>query len=106
MHPWEDWAETFAHYLHIRDTLQTAAAHGVLVAGPSIATADTAPLDSEPVQAPDDMRTMLRAWLPMTYSLNAISRSMGSRDLYPFVLSPEIEAKLAFIDSLVRAYDR
>jgi hypothetical protein len=106
MHPWEDWAETFAHYLHIRDTLQTAAAYGVRVSGPSTATADTAPLDSAPVQEPDDMRTMLRAWLPMTYALNAISRSMGTRDLYPFVLSPEIEAKLAFIDSLVRAHAR
>ena len=28
MHPAEDWAETFAHYLHIRDTLDTAAAFG------------------------------------------------------------------------------
>ena len=35
MHPWEDWAETFAHYLHIRDTLETAAAFGIVVAGPA-----------------------------------------------------------------------
>ena len=34
MHPWEDWAETFAHYLHIRDVLQTAVAYGVTVSGP------------------------------------------------------------------------
>jgi hypothetical protein len=23
-HPWEDWAETWAHYLHIMDMLETA----------------------------------------------------------------------------------
>jgi hypothetical protein len=48
MHPWEDWAETFAHYLHIRDTLQTAQAYGVRVAGPQVATTDRAPLHSDP----------------------------------------------------------
>src|SRR5665213_2614168 len=101
MHPWEDWAETFAHYLHIRDTLQTAAAYGVRVDGPSIPTADRAPLHSVPDHAPDDVRTMLEAWLPMTYALNAISRSMGMPDLYPFVLSREVEAKLAFIHERV-----
>lgn len=102
MHPWEDWAETFAHYLHMRDTLQTAAAYGVKVDGPAIDTADRAPLDSTPTDAPEDIHTLLRAWIPLTYALNAISRSMGAGDLYPFVLSAQIEAKLAFIDELVR----
>jgi hypothetical protein len=102
MHPWEDWAETFAHYLHIRDALQTAAAYGVQINGPSIATADPAPLHATPSDAASDMRTLLNTWLPMTYALNAISRSMGTLDLYPFVLAPEIEAKLGFIHALVR----
>jgi hypothetical protein len=102
MHPWEDWAETFAHYLHIHDTVQSAAAYGVSVVGPSIPTADSAPLYSRPDDAPADIYTVLEAWIPLTYALNAISRSMGSSDLYPFVLTPEIEAKLAFIDGLVR----
>lgn len=103
MHPWEDWAESFAHYLHVHDALQTAGAHGVSVAGPAVASTDPAPLDSAPQHAPDEIGAMLRAWIPLTYALNAISRSMGTRDLYPFVLGPTIEAKLAFIDSLVRA---
>jgi hypothetical protein len=103
MHPWEDWAETFAHYLHIRDTVQTAAAYGVRVAGPAIATADPQPLHSRPPGEPEDMRAVLAAWLPLTYALNAISRSMGARDLYPFVLTAAVAAKLAFIDELVRA---
>jgi len=46
---------------------------------------------------------MLQAWIPLTYALNAISRSMGALDVYPFILSPAIETKLAFIDTLVRA---
>jgi hypothetical protein len=103
MHPWEDWAETFAHYLHVHDALQTAAAHGVRVEGPQLASTDPAPLESAPAQAPGEIGAMLQAWIPLTYALNAISRSMGTRDLYPFVLGPEIEAKLTFIDSLVRA---
>jgi hypothetical protein len=102
MHPWEDWAETFAHYLHVRDTLQTAAAYGVRVDGPAVATTDPAPLHSSPSDAEADVHSMLQAWIPMTYALNAISRSMGSLDMYPFILSPQIERKLAFIDALVR----
>jgi hypothetical protein len=102
MHPWEDWAETFAHYLHVRDTLQTAAAYGVRIDGPSVDTADSAPLHSTPSDADSDAHAMLQAWIPLTYALNAISRSMGALDLYPFILSPEIESKLEFIDALVR----
>jgi hypothetical protein len=102
MHPWEDWAETFAHYLHLRDTLQTAAAYGVHVNGPAIDTADPTPLHSMPERGLEDIRSLLQAWIPLTYALNAISRSMGAPDLYPFVLTPQIEAKLAFIDGLVR----
>ena len=102
MHPWEDFAETFAHYLHIRDTLQTAAAYGVETKGPSIPTSDPAPLHADAEDADSDIASILDAWIPLTYALNAITRSMGSPDLYPFVISPHIEAKLAFIDSLVK----
>jgi hypothetical protein len=102
MHPWEDWAETFAHYLHISDVLQTAIAYGVTVAGPSVLAADAAPLYSYPAAVPGDLRAMLEAWLPLTYALNAINRSLGEDDLYPFVLAPAVIDKLAFIDSLVR----
>jgi hypothetical protein len=83
MHPMEDWAETFAHYLHIRDTLQTAQAFG---------------LD---VGHGDDMASMIAAWLPLTYALNQINRSMGRDDLYPFVLPPAVMDKLALVHALV-----
>ncbi len=103
MHPWEDWAETFAHYLHIRDTLQTAAAYGVTVGGPDVLTSDDAPLYSFPAVACDGVRGRLDAWLPLTYALNALNRSMGADDIYPFVLAPPAIDKLAFVDELVRA---
>jgi hypothetical protein len=103
MHPWEDWAETFAHYLHIRDTLQTAEAYGIRVDGPQVATTDTAPLHSDPEAPTPDIETLLDAWLPLTYALNAINRSMGAADVYPFVLTAEVQRKLAFIDRCLRA---
>ena len=102
VHPWEDWAETFAHYLHIRDTLQTSVAYGVTVVGPGVFSADEAPLYSFPAAASDDIRGLLDTWLPMTYALNALSRSMGAGDIYPFVLGPAVIEKLGFIDELVR----
>jgi hypothetical protein len=102
MHPWEDWAETFAHYLHVRDTLQTAAAYGLRVDGPAVDATDSVPLHSTPSQASSNVHEMLQEWIPLTYALNAISRSMGALDLYPFILSPEIESKLELIDGLVR----
>jgi len=102
MHPWEDWAETFAHYLHIRDVLQTAIAYGVSVSGPVGGAADAAPLYSYPAAAPTDFRAMLEAWFPLTYALNAVNRSLGEGDLYPFVLSSAVIDKLAFIDECVR----
>jgi hypothetical protein len=102
MHPWEDWAETFAHYLHIRDTLQTAAAFGMIVTGP--------PSISEPslIAAPgagtgtEGMTELVDEWLPLTYALNAVNRSMGDEDLYPFVLAPTVIAKLGFVHRAVQ----
>ena len=103
MHPWEDWAETFAHYLHIRDTLQTADAYGLRVHGPQMATTDHSPLSADPSAPVEDLAGLLAAWLPLTYALNAINRSMGAEDLYPFVLAPAVVEKLAFVDGCVRA---
>ena len=105
MHPSEDWAETFAHYLHIRDGLQTASAYRVRVLGP-----ENAPparlvneLSSRPRNGDDDFAQLLGDWLPLTYAMNALTRSMGRSDLYPFVLSPRVIEKLAFVDDAVRA---
>jgi hypothetical protein len=97
-HPWEDWAETFAHYLHIRDTLQTAAAFGVTVAGPTLGyLMPTAP-SSEPQKRMEDI---LADWIPLAGALNAINRSMGHHDAYPFVLSGTVMEKLGFVHEMV-----
>jgi hypothetical protein len=98
MHPWEDWAETFAHHLHIRDTLQTAEEFGVSVTGPRAVGADES-LAAIPLRDPDaqEFDTLLKSWLPLTYALNAINRSMGREDLYPFVLAPAVVEKLSFV---------
>ncbi len=104
-HPWEDWAETFAHYLHIRDTMQTAAAFGLYVTGPAVAP------DSSPSAVPGGrggdgdrpFESLVEDWLPLTYALNAVNRSMGSGDLYPFTLASTVIEKLAFVHSRVRA---
>jgi hypothetical protein len=100
-HPWEDWAESFAHYLHIRDTLQTAAAYGMLVRGPDAAATPDAPLAAEPREDPKGFAEIVGTWLPLTYALNAVNRSMGKDDLYPFVLSAAVLAKLEFVHDLV-----
>jgi hypothetical protein len=94
MHPWEDWAETFAHYLHIWDTLQTAGAYGVRVG------------TEQPGPQADDFRNLLEDWLPLTVALNALSRSMGRDDLYPFVLAAPVVDKLAFVHEQVTAARR
>ena len=103
MHPWEDWAETFAHYLHIRDTLETAAAFGIVVSGPARACRST--LLSVPANGSADLPfdAVIADWLPLTYALNAINRSMGQEDLYPFTLAPAVIEKLAFVHDRVRA---
>ena len=94
-HPWEDFAETWAHYFHIVDTLETAAAFGVRIK-PRIAAAElSAHVDFDPYRA--NMERLIESWLPLTFAFNSINRSMGLSDLYPFVLSPTIILKLSFI---------
>jgi hypothetical protein len=104
-HPWEDWAETFAHYLHIRDTLQTAATFSMHVApsAPAVAPIDgkLATRAREEV-AHGDFASVIAEWLPLTYALNAVNRSMGKDDLYPFVLAGPVIDKLSFVHELVR----
>jgi hypothetical protein len=104
-HPWEDWAETFAHYLHISDTLQTASAYGMVVTGPDVVAGKLAsslvalPMDGAGLAS--GVRDLVATWLPLTYALNAVNRSMGKADLYPFVLTDPVIAKLGFVHGLV-----
>jgi hypothetical protein len=98
MHPWEDWAETFAHYLHIRDTLQTAVEYGVTVRGPRAVTLDRSlKATPQPEAGERAFDEVLDNWLPLTYALNAVNRSMGRDDLYPFTLAQPVIDKLEFV---------
>jgi len=104
MHPWEDWAETFAHYLHIRDTLQTAAEYGVTVRGPRAVTTDRSlKATPQPEAGERGFSEVLDNWLPLTYALNAVNRSMGRDDLYPFTLAPAVIEKLEYVHAHVHA---
>ena len=100
-HAWEDFAETWAHYLHIIDSLETATAFGLevhpVVAGqPGM----EASMRLDPY-APGNFDALIAEWLPLTYAMNGMNRSMGLADLYPFILSPKVVQKLAFIHHLV-----
>jgi hypothetical protein len=99
-HPWEDFAETWAHYFHMVDTLEIAAAFGMTVR-PKVAKADrlSASIDFDPHDA--DMPRLIDAWLPLTFASNSINRSMGLPDLYPFVLAPVVIGKLAFVHDVI-----
>ncbi len=101
-HPWEDFAETWAHYFHMIDTVETAGAFGITVR-PKVGKGSdmAAKLDFDPHGA--DMTRIIDAWLPLTYAMNSINRSMGLQDFYPFVLAPAVIVKLSFIHRLTHA---
>jgi len=100
-HPWEDFAETWAHYLHVVDTLETAGAFGLRIA-PRIDVAESldAEVDFDPYRA-GDIERLVEAWLPLTFAVNSLNRSVGQPDLYPFILSSAAIAKLGFVHDLV-----
>jgi hypothetical protein len=96
-HPWEDFAETWAHYLHIVDTLETASTFGLRVRPRVSRGAEiTAVIDFDPHQELD-LNRLVEAWLPLTFAVNSLNRSMGQPDLYPFMLPPSVINKLSFI---------
>lgn len=98
-HPWENFAETWAHYLHIVDTLEMASAFGLRVR-PKTDVSLEAEIDLDPYRA-GDVRALIAVWLPLTYATNSLNRCMGVADLYPFVLAAPAIAKLGFIHDLV-----
>lgn len=110
-HPWEDWAETFAHHLHITDTLEMVHALNLplgrleTVGDGDLPGADTgghlqaAPAD--PDRVPEPFERILARWLVLSEASNSINRCMGLPDLYPFVISEVTARKLAFVNDLL-----
>lgn len=100
-HPWEDFAETFKHYVHIVDTLEMAASFGMRVRPRLDKTGELeAEVDFNPYRA-CAINQMIDAWLPISFALNSLNRCLGMTDAYPFILGPGVIAKIGFIHDLV-----
>lgn len=102
-HPWEDWAECWAHYLHIIDTLETAQASRLLARGNLLAGLSTRrqSLCTAMLTLPID--SILNVWVDLSIVMNNINRSIGLGDFYPFVINPHVTRKLGFIHELIGA---
>lgn len=100
-HPWEDWAETWAHYLHMFDTLEMAAACGLML---KPRHQDEPALRAPPAKpATAGFDQMIENWFPLTYVLNSLNRGLGQADAYPFVLSGPAIEKLKFVHETIRS---
>ena len=101
MHPWEDWAETWAHYLHMVDLLSTARSWRLRIEGFS----DQKVADEIPAEArlSGEFAAMVHEWVPLTLVANSLSRSLGHEDAYPFALSYQALQKMQFVHEVVAA---
>lgn len=104
MHPWEDWAETWAHYLHMMDAVDTALGFGMSARELEL---DYRPFPADVLYDPQDSAgatflSFVNAWIELAGMLNELSRSMGQPDFYPFVLPPSVITKLHFIHLVIR----
>ncbi len=100
MHPWEDWAETWAHYLMIVDVLDTSTSYGVALlpvnpGGPTLT-------DQTPVEDAS-FENLMKRWFPLTYALNSLNRSLGMPDGYPFTLAAPVVEKLRLVHRIIEA---
>lgn len=103
-HPWEDWAETWAHYLHMVDTLDTAYSFGISLSPRHGRDATLSVMQNLDPYGPIELDALIGRWLPLVYAGNRLSRSMGQADLYPFVLTPPVIEKLRFVHGVVTAH--
>jgi hypothetical protein len=104
--PWAHWAETWAHFLHIRSTLETVTSYGLdtsrCVLRVTPFTRDV--LYPHAGAAPDEnFLEWINAWIVLTATINEVARSMGQPDVYPFVLNGPAVTKLHFVSTVVAA---
>lgn len=104
VHPWEDWAESWAHYLHVVDSLDTALRFGLRGEDVEQAVEPFSVDDLYDPEAPDAQRVILliNSWVQLTTVLNEMARSMGQHDYYPFVMSRPVLRKMHFIQMIVK----
>jgi hypothetical protein len=96
-HPWEDWAETFAHFLHIVSTLDSASSLPLALAQRSHETLEDPYMEK-------DFEALLSAWMPVSYTMNELNRSMGLSDAYPFELTLAVRGKLHFVHMAILSF--
>ena len=103
-HPWEDWAESWAHYLHMVDALETAAAAGLALRPQRAGEPSMQPPPDPLNPRHQDFDAMVDSWLSLTYVLNNLSRGLGLPDSYPFVLYAPVIGKLRFIHDTINEH--
>jgi len=101
-HPWEDWAETWAHYLHMVDTLESAEACGLSLR-PSRLDEPALHANLKTLHPGKSFNHLIDRWFPLTYALNNLNRGMGLIDAYPFVLSTPAVEKLNFVHNSIHS---
>ncbi len=106
-HPWEDWAESWSHYMHMMDTLETAHTFGIAIR-PSQKEQKKI-IDTEISKDPytcKNFQEIIDMWFPLTFAVNSLNRSMGYADFYPFIISPPVIEKLRFIHDVCRKFSK
>ena len=108
MHPFEDFAETWAHYLHMTDALSAAEQFGIDPDSLDIGTdpfvldnlADS-PCHTDDGPDPEAFLETVNQWVRLSSVLNVLTRSMGQPDSYPFVLTLATLRKMYFVHRLI-----
>src|ERR1700746_1818119 len=94
-HPWEDWAETFAHFLHIVSALDSLAGLPLSLDSRSLQTLQDPYLES-------DFESLFASWHLLSYLMNELNRSVGWGDAYPFQVSRAMTGKLHFVHMAIQ----
>jgi hypothetical protein len=102
MHPSEDWAETWAHYLHMVDSVDTAEAEGMEPRAAGLIFGAIWPFKKYDVYRDETLDSLLERWVPLTLALNSMNRSMGHADYYPFIIPDPAREKLRFVHQVIR----
>ena len=93
-HPHEDWAESWSHYLHIIDTMETANNFQFTRTGAGLSQQGM----------PTDFNQLLTEWIEFSIALNELNRSMGMHDAYPFAYNDAVREKLRFVHQSIKDY--
>lgn len=101
-HPWEDWAETWTHYLHMVDLLETAAGYNTRITLPGEGEEELEEVTNPFETRSPDFDELVQQWVPITLLVNSLNRSLGQEDAYPFALSPGALKKLRFVHDVIQ----